>query len=73
MKLPAAGSGETHSDVEAEWRWECGKPDALTHVDASGLFKAFARLKQLKVQIVTAQGQKAAVLKPGAARLKIAS
>jgi hypothetical protein len=73
MMLPATDSKETHSEVEAEWRWECGKPDALTHVDASGLFKAFSRLKQLKVQIVTAQGQKTAVLKPGAARLKIAS
>jgi cell wall-associated NlpC family hydrolase len=73
MKLPAAGSGETHSEVEAEWRWDCGKPDALTQVDVSGLFKAFPRLKQLKVQVVTARGQKTAVLKPGAARLKIAS
>ena len=72
MKLPAAGSGETHSDVEAEWRWECGKPDALTHVDAGGLFKAFSRLKQLKAQLVTAQGQQTAVLKSGAARLKVA-
>ena len=72
MKLPAADSSETHSEIEAEWRWECGKPEALTHVDASGLFKAFSRLKQLKVQIVTAQGQKTVILKPGAARLKIA-
>jgi hypothetical protein len=73
MKLPAAGSGETHSEIEAEWRWDCGKPDALIQLDVSGLFKAFPRLKQLKVQIVTAQGQKTAVLKPGAARLKLAS
>jgi hypothetical protein len=73
MKLPAADSSETHSEIEAEWRWECGKPEALTHLDASGLFKAFSRLKQLKVQIVTAQGQKTVVLKPGAARVKLAS
>jgi hypothetical protein len=72
MKLPAADSRETHSEVEAEWRWECGQPDALTHVDASGLFKAFARLKQLRVQLVTARGQTSAVLKAGTARLKIA-
>jgi hypothetical protein len=72
MKLPAAESKETHSEVEAEWRWECGKPEAVTHIDASGLFKAFSRLKQLKVQLVTAQGQQAAILKPGAARLKVA-
>jgi Protein of unknown function (DUF2796) len=73
MKLPAAGSSETHSEIEAEWRWECGKPDALAHVDVGGLFKAFPRLKQLKVQIVSARGQKTAVLRPGATRLKLVS
>jgi hypothetical protein len=73
MKLPAPGSGETHSEIEAEWRWDCARPEALAHVDAVGLFKAFPRLKQLKVQIVTAQGQRTAVLRPGAARLKISS
>jgi hypothetical protein len=72
MRLPASGSAETHSEIEVQWRWECAKPEALTHVDV-GLFKAFPRLKQLRVQVVTAAGQKAAVLKPGAARLKIAS
>jgi Protein of unknown function (DUF2796) len=73
IRLPAAGSGEKHSEVETEWRWDCGKPDALSYVDVSGLFKAFTRLRQLKVQIVTAQRQQTAVLSPGAARLKIAS
>jgi hypothetical protein len=73
VKLPAAGSGEMHSEIEAEWRWKCGKPGALAHVDVGGLFKAFPRLKQLKVQIVSARGQKTAVLRPGASRLKIAS
>ena len=73
MKLPTAGSGETHSEIEAEWRWECKQPDALTHIDAGGLFKTFPRLKQLKVEIVTRQGQMTSTLKPGAARLKIAS
>jgi hypothetical protein len=72
IKLPAPGSKETHSEVEAEWRWQCAQPAALGHVDV-GLFKAFPRLKELRVQIVTAQGQKTAVLKPGAPRLKIAS
>jgi hypothetical protein len=72
MKLPAPGSQETHSEIEVEWRWDCAKPEALTHVDV-GLFKAFPRLKQLSVQVVTAQGQKTAVLKPAAARLRIAS
>jgi hypothetical protein len=73
MKLPESGSAETHSEIEAEWRWDCGKPDLLAQVDASGLFKAFPRLKQLKVEVVTERGQKTAVLKPGAARLKLTS
>jgi hypothetical protein len=72
IKLPPPGSKETHSEIEAEWRWQCAQPAALAHLDV-GLFKAFPRLKELRVQIVTAQGQKAAILKPGAARLKIAS
>jgi hypothetical protein len=72
VKLPAAGSGETHSEIETEWRWECAKPEALTHVDV-GLFKAFPRLKQLSAQIVTAKGQTTAVLKPNTTRLKLAA
>lgn len=70
LKLPPPGSKETHSEVEAEWRWQCAQPAALGHVDV-GLFKAFPRLKELRVQMVTAQGQKTAVLKPGAPRLKL--
>ena len=73
MKLPAAGSGETHSEVEAQWRWEGARPAALAHVDVGKLFKAFPRLKQLDVQIVTPSGQAAAVHKPGAPRVKLAS
>jgi hypothetical protein len=73
VKLPPAGGSDTHSEIEAEWRWDCGKPDALIQVDVSGLFKAFPRLKELKVQVVTGRSQKTVVLKPGAARLKLAS
>jgi Protein of unknown function (DUF2796) len=71
-RLPAAGSGETHSEMQVDWRWECAKPQALTHVDV-GLFKAFPRLKQLRVELVTPAGQTATVLRPGAARLKLSS
>lgn len=69
-RLPAAGSGETHSEMQVDWRWDCAKPQALTHVDV-GLFKAFPRLKQLRVEVVTPAGQTAAVLRPSAARLKL--
>jgi hypothetical protein len=72
MKLPSPGSGETHSEIEVEWRWDCARPEALAHVDV-GLFRAFPRLKQLRAQVVTAKGQTTALLKPTSARLKIAS
>jgi len=72
IKLPSPGSRETHSEVEAAWRWQCAQPAALAHVEV-GLFKAFPRLKELRAQVVTPRGQTAAVLKPGAPRLKLAS
>jgi hypothetical protein len=72
MKLPAAGSSETHSEVEAEWRWVCANSAALAYLDVE-LFKAFPRLKELRAQVVTGRGQATAVLRPGAARLKIGS
>jgi hypothetical protein len=72
MKLPPVGTGEAHSEIEVEWRWDCAKPEALAHVDVA-LFKAFPRLKQLRAQVVTAKGQTTALLKPNTARLKIAS
>jgi hypothetical protein len=72
MKLPAPDSRETHSEIAAEWRWECARPQALGHVDV-GLFKVFPRLRELRVQVATAKGQKAVVLKPGAIRLRVGS
>jgi hypothetical protein len=71
-RLPAAGGGETHSEIEVDWRWECANPQGLTHVDVN-LFRAFSRLKQLRVQLVTAQGQRAMVLRPNSTRIKITS
>jgi hypothetical protein len=71
-RLPVAGSGETHSEMQVAWRWDCAKPQALTHVDV-GLFKAFPRLKELRVELVTPAGQRTAVLRPAAARLKLVS
>ena len=72
IKLPPPGSAEAHSEVEAEWRWQCARPAALAHVDV-GLFKAFPRLRELRAQIVTAAGQRTLILTPAAPRLKIAS
>jgi hypothetical protein len=70
LKLPAAGSKEQHSEVEAEWRWRCAVPTALTYVDV-GLLKVFPRMKELRVQLITPTGQRAARLRPGNARLTL--
>jgi hypothetical protein len=72
LKLPPPDSRETHSEVEAEWRWTCANPGALAYLDV-GLFKTFPRLKQLRAQVVTAQGQTSTVLRPKTTRLKIGS
>jgi hypothetical protein len=72
MKLPAAGSRETHSEIEAEWRWSCAHPAALAYLDV-GLFKGFPRLKQLRAQVVTARGQTSVVLGPKSTRIKLGS
>jgi hypothetical protein len=72
MRLPAPGSTDVHSEIEAEWRWTCAKPEALAWVDVQ-LFKAFSRLKQLRAEVVTGRGQQKAILRPGAARLKLAA
>ena len=37
IKLPPPGSAETHSEIEAEWRWDCAKPGALAHLDDGAL------------------------------------
>ncbi len=71
IKLPSPGSPEIHSEIEAEWHWQCARPAALAHIDV-GLFKAFPRLSELRTQIVTGAGQQTIVLKPGAARIKTA-
>jgi len=57
VKLPPPGSRETHSEIEVEWQWQCAQPARLTHVDV-GLFKAFPRLKELRVQTVTGRGRR---------------
>jgi hypothetical protein len=72
VRLPDAGAGETHSEMRVDWRWDCTRPEALSHVDV-GLFKAFPRLRELRVEVVTPAGQRTTVLKPSAARLKLAS
>jgi hypothetical protein len=70
LRLPAAGSGESHSDVEVEWHWRCGNIEELKHIDV-GLFRAFPNFKELNAALVLPQGQKAASLSPRKLRLSL--
>ncbi|MBI3897839.1 MAG: DUF2796 domain-containing protein [Gammaproteobacteria bacterium] len=70
IKLPTAGSKEKHSDLETQWRWQCKTPAELKQIDVR-MFKAFPKLKQLKVQMVTPNGQNEKVLKADNTRLAL--
>ena len=70
LKLPPPNSREEHSETEAEWRWRCEKPDAITHIDVA-LFKLFPRLKTLRAEVATPRGQRTVTLQAKAPRLKI--
>lgn len=61
LALPhGAGADKTaggHSDVRASYAFECAAPAQLTTLRI-GLFEAFPRLQRLRVDTVTAAGQK---------------
>lgn len=63
-----AGGAEEHADFAATYRFECANATALAALE-HGIFKAFPRIKQLRVQAVTAKGQKRATLTHGKPRL----
>ena len=50
-----------HSDVDAEYRFECAAPDRLVQMHL-GLFEAFPETRGLQVQFVGPRGQGAAEL-----------
>jgi hypothetical protein len=53
--------GETHSDIEAAYHFECDTPDKLTQLTVE-LFDAFAGMEKIKVQYVIESKQGAAEL-----------
>ncbi len=56
-----AGEGETHSDIDATYHFECDTPDKLAQLTVE-LFEAFSGLEELKVQYVIETKQGAAEL-----------
>jgi hypothetical protein len=55
------GEGETHSDIEAAYHFECDQPGKLTQLTVA-LFEAFPGTERLKVQYVIESRQGAAEL-----------
>ncbi|MBK1706041.1 ZrgA family zinc uptake protein [Halochromatium glycolicum] len=54
-------AGETHSDIEAAYHFECDAPDKLTRLTIE-VFEAFAGMEEIKVQYVIERKQGAAEL-----------
>ena len=53
--------GEAHSDFDAEYRFGCSHPEALTQITVR-LFATFPATEELEVQLLTGHGQSAAEL-----------
>lgn len=62
-------AGAEHADLDASFIFECAKPDALHGMDVD-LFSAWPALHELRVQIVSPNGQRAAELTGQAHTLK---
>jgi hypothetical protein len=59
----AAAAGKTgHADVQAELNYRCAQPQALRNIELD-LFSTWPRLKQVRVQTATPQGQHASTLR----------
>jgi hypothetical protein len=59
---------EGHTDFQAHYRFTCGSPAALSHLDVK-LFERFPHTEKLNVQLITTRRQGAAVLTADSPRL----
>ncbi|MEO1132659.1 MAG: DUF2796 domain-containing protein [Cyanobacteria bacterium J06639_1] len=60
--------GETHSDILAEYRFECASPAQLTTMDVT-LFEQFPGIEEIEVQLLSETGQTAVELTPAESEL----
>jgi hypothetical protein len=65
-----ADRGQVHTEFEAQYRFSCAVPDALSWIE-TGLFKAFPALREIEVQALSPRGQTAAELTPDKPRLEL--
>lgn len=69
---PFASTGAlAHRDFDVEYRLQCRQPGKLSRLDATALFKAFPRLRTLKVDYALPAGQGGATLTPEAATARL--
>ncbi|MBK1649250.1 DUF2796 domain-containing protein [Rhabdochromatium marinum] len=54
-------AGETHADITATYRFECGTPEQLTQLSVE-LFGTFSGMEEIKVQYITERTQGATEL-----------
>ena len=67
----AADAKEGHGDLDATYEFKCSAGHKAGHIELQ-LFEAFARLKRIEVQAVTARGQMKVVLRRPQGRLALA-
>ncbi len=67
----APESKEGHGDLDATYEFKCSAGYKAGYIEL-GLFEAFARLKRVEVQAVTARGQMKVVLRRPQARVTLA-
>lgn len=61
--------GEHHAEFHGHYRFRCGNPEKLTHIDIK-LFDGFPRAREIEVEAITPSGQIARELTRTSARLK---
>jgi Protein of unknown function (DUF2796) len=57
-----------HAEFHVHYRFRCGRPASLSHVDVK-IFEKFPRARELAAQTITGRGQSARQLTPASARL----
>jgi hypothetical protein len=63
-----AKEDDHHSEFHSHYRYACGNPGKLTHIDVK-LFDRFPRAREIEVEAITPSGQFARELTPSSARL----
>ena len=59
-----------HSEIHAHYQLDCEKPDNLTGLDLSPLFKAFPATQKIQLQLIGPNGQQGVEATPANASIK---